>query len=63
MSDGTEEPFAVDKNEDAETSRFQKVQQISTRFPQLLETECVENRRFPQGAGIRLGHSGSVFTI
>ena len=50
---------AVDSNEDAKASKFKDVQPLSTCFSQLLETECVENRRFLEGVEICLGHRGS----
>ena len=36
--DGTQYGVDVDRNEDAKAPKFQKVQHLSTRFPQLLET-------------------------
>jgi hypothetical protein len=30
----------VDKNEDADSSKLQEVQQLSTRSPHLIEPEC-----------------------
>jgi hypothetical protein len=36
------------------------VQTLSTSSRQLLETQVIDNRKFPEGAEIRLGHSGSV---
>jgi len=53
----------VDRNEDDKASKFQNGQQLSTRFPHLLETEAIENRRFLPGTGIRLGRRGSGVQI
>lgn len=38
--------LACDDFEDAKSSDFNKVQQLSTSCPYLIETECVENRAF-----------------
>ena len=55
--------MSVDEFEDAESSAFQKVQSLSTRSPQLLETEGLENRAFREYAGICLGRRGSGVQI
>jgi len=45
----------VDKNEDADSSKLQELQQLPTRSPHLIETEYVENRHFSRHAETALG--------
>jgi hypothetical protein len=46
----------ADKIEDTKSLEFNKVQQSSTSYPHLIETEAIENRALSREAGIRLGH-------
>jgi len=47
----------VDKNEDADSSKLQEVQQLSTRSPHLIETEYAENRHFLRHHGNLAHHN------